>query len=203
MAKSVDDRGRGARLARRDEGAYCWYVTEEQRRQPGCIGREGDRLGHSRALTVEAEPRARFGVLFADAERRQIASFRITDDPLDSFGTFLRRPSGLADGEGNATQRCHERTGGEQRRAIAPLVERGTYQARAVADRADHFQRERRNLVVELGRHGALDAPLCIGKLFGFYALGDPSRRKSAEIRCQYGPEIDGRSARQGGRLAL
>src|SRR5450432_2140685 len=29
MAKSVDDRGRGARLARRDEGAYCWYVTEE------------------------------------------------------------------------------------------------------------------------------------------------------------------------------
>ena len=33
MAKSVDDRGRGARLARRDEGAYCWYVTEEQRSQ--------------------------------------------------------------------------------------------------------------------------------------------------------------------------
>jgi hypothetical protein len=29
MAKSVDDRGRGARQARRDEGAYCWYVTEE------------------------------------------------------------------------------------------------------------------------------------------------------------------------------
>ena len=35
MAKSVDDRGRGARLARRDEGAYYWYVTEEQRSQPG------------------------------------------------------------------------------------------------------------------------------------------------------------------------
>jgi hypothetical protein len=50
MAKSVDDRGRGARLARRDEGAYCWYVTEPQRSQPGCIGREGDRLSHSRAL---------------------------------------------------------------------------------------------------------------------------------------------------------
>jgi hypothetical protein len=50
MAKSVDDRGRGARMARRDEGAYCWYVTEEQRSQPGCIGREGDRLCHSRAL---------------------------------------------------------------------------------------------------------------------------------------------------------
>jgi hypothetical protein len=42
MAKSVDDRVRGARLARRDEGAYCWYVTEEQRSQAGCIGREGD-----------------------------------------------------------------------------------------------------------------------------------------------------------------
>jgi hypothetical protein len=35
MAKSVDDRGPGARLARRDEGAYCWYVTEEQRSQAG------------------------------------------------------------------------------------------------------------------------------------------------------------------------
>src|SRR6187401_109074 len=51
MAKSVDDRGRGARLARRDEGAYCSYVTEEQRSQPGCIGHEGDRLSHSRALS--------------------------------------------------------------------------------------------------------------------------------------------------------
>jgi hypothetical protein len=51
MAKSVDDRGRGARLARRDEGAYCWYVTEEQRSQQGCIGRESDRLSHSRALS--------------------------------------------------------------------------------------------------------------------------------------------------------
>ena len=35
MAKSVDDRGRDARMARHDEGAYCWYVTEEQRSQPG------------------------------------------------------------------------------------------------------------------------------------------------------------------------
>jgi hypothetical protein len=26
----------------RDEGAYCKYVTEEQRSLPGCIGREGD-----------------------------------------------------------------------------------------------------------------------------------------------------------------
>jgi len=51
MAKSVEDRGRGARMARRDEGAYCGYVTEEQRRQPGCLGREIDRLSHSRALS--------------------------------------------------------------------------------------------------------------------------------------------------------
>ena len=50
MAKSVEDRDRGARRARRDEGAYCLYVTEEQRSPPGCIGREIDRLSHSRAL---------------------------------------------------------------------------------------------------------------------------------------------------------
>jgi hypothetical protein len=36
----VASRGRGAPLARRDEGAYCWHATEEQRSQPGCIGRE-------------------------------------------------------------------------------------------------------------------------------------------------------------------
>src|SRR6185369_7523933 len=54
MAKSVDYRGRGARTARRDEGAYYWYVTEEQRSRPGCIGRENDRLSHSRALTERA-----------------------------------------------------------------------------------------------------------------------------------------------------
>src|SRR3954463_15019562 len=53
MAKSVDDRGRGARMARRDEGAYCLYVTEAQRSQSGWIGREGDRLSHSRALRVD------------------------------------------------------------------------------------------------------------------------------------------------------
>jgi hypothetical protein len=61
MAKSVDDRGRGARLARRDEGAYCCYVTEEQRSQlgkPGCIGREGDRLSHSRALSLTKRRRS-------------------------------------------------------------------------------------------------------------------------------------------------
>jgi len=51
MAKSVDDRGRGARLARRDEGAYCWYVTEEQRSQVGCIGRERNRLSYPKALS--------------------------------------------------------------------------------------------------------------------------------------------------------
>jgi hypothetical protein len=37
-------------MARRDEGAYLQYVTEEQRSQPGWIGREGDRLSHSAAL---------------------------------------------------------------------------------------------------------------------------------------------------------
>jgi hypothetical protein len=44
MPKSVDDRGRGARLVKRDEGATWRYVTEEQRRQPGkpgWIDREG------------------------------------------------------------------------------------------------------------------------------------------------------------------
>ena len=41
-------------MARRDEGAYCRYVTEEQRRQPGWLGREIDRLSHSRALRVES-----------------------------------------------------------------------------------------------------------------------------------------------------
>jgi len=51
MAKSVDDRGPGPRLARRDEGAYRSYVTEEQRSHPGCIGRESDRLSHSLALS--------------------------------------------------------------------------------------------------------------------------------------------------------
>ena len=48
MAKSVDDSGPDPRMAGRDEGAYCWFVTDEQRNQPGCIGREGDRLSHSR-----------------------------------------------------------------------------------------------------------------------------------------------------------
>jgi len=38
-------------MARRDEGAYCRYVTEEQRRQPGCAGHEIDRLSHSRAVS--------------------------------------------------------------------------------------------------------------------------------------------------------
>src|SRR6185369_14233650 len=61
MAKSVDYRGRGARTARRDEGAYYWYVTEEQRSRPGCIGRENDRLSHSRALSRPWVGDARFG----------------------------------------------------------------------------------------------------------------------------------------------
>ena len=56
MAESVDDRGRGARLARRDEGAYCSYVTEEQRSQAGCIGRENDRLTPFEGPTAIVEP---------------------------------------------------------------------------------------------------------------------------------------------------
>ena len=43
-------------MARRDEGAYCSYVTEEQRSQSGCIGREGDRLSHSQALSQSMLP---------------------------------------------------------------------------------------------------------------------------------------------------
>ena len=52
MVKSVDDRGRGARLARRDEAAYRGYVTEPQRSKSGCIGCEGDRLDHAQALSI-------------------------------------------------------------------------------------------------------------------------------------------------------
>lgn len=61
MAKSVEDRGRGARMARRDEGVYLQYVTEERRSQPGWIGREIDRLSHSRALRANADRLARKG----------------------------------------------------------------------------------------------------------------------------------------------
>src|SRR5687768_12227607 len=61
MAKLVEDRGRGARMARRDEGAYSQYVTEEQRSQPGWIGREIDRLSRSRALRKQRQ--------FGQAER--------------------------------------------------------------------------------------------------------------------------------------
>src|SRR4051812_1599969 len=32
---SVDDRCRGSWMGRRDEGAHCWYVTEEHRSHPG------------------------------------------------------------------------------------------------------------------------------------------------------------------------
>jgi hypothetical protein len=50
MDKAVDDRRRGAARARREEGAYSPYETDEQRSQRGWIGVEGDRLVHSRAL---------------------------------------------------------------------------------------------------------------------------------------------------------
>ena len=39
-AAGVSFRARGARLARREEGAYWAYVTEEQRRQVGCPARK-------------------------------------------------------------------------------------------------------------------------------------------------------------------
>jgi hypothetical protein len=37
-------------MARREEGAYSPYVTDEQRRQWGWIGAENDHVIHSRAL---------------------------------------------------------------------------------------------------------------------------------------------------------
>jgi len=67
MAKSVEDRGPGARMARRDEGAYCRYVTEEHRRQPGCLGHAIDRLSHSRALSCLLEEA---GAIVAYCSRR-------------------------------------------------------------------------------------------------------------------------------------
>jgi hypothetical protein len=36
-------------MAKSEECAYSGYVADEQRSQAGCIGREGDRLSHSRA----------------------------------------------------------------------------------------------------------------------------------------------------------
>jgi len=48
-------------MARRDEGAYSFYVTEEQRSQSGCIGREGDRLSHSRNRLPEISVSLRAG----------------------------------------------------------------------------------------------------------------------------------------------
>jgi hypothetical protein len=57
-------------MAKRDEGAYLQYVTEEQRSQPGWIGREGDRRSHSRAL------RAR-----QSARRSQLQPLHVEDHP--------------------------------------------------------------------------------------------------------------------------
>jgi hypothetical protein len=47
MNHSVDDRCLAAPVARREEGAYSPYVTEEQRRQRGWIGAENDRVIHA------------------------------------------------------------------------------------------------------------------------------------------------------------
>jgi hypothetical protein len=54
MDHSVDDRCRAASLARREEGAYSPYVTEERRRQRGWIGAENDRVIHSKAPRTHA-----------------------------------------------------------------------------------------------------------------------------------------------------
>jgi hypothetical protein len=40
-------------MARREEGEYSTYLTDEQRSQPGWIGREDERVVHSRALRRE------------------------------------------------------------------------------------------------------------------------------------------------------
>jgi hypothetical protein len=42
MNNSVDDRRLAAPMARREEGAYSPYGTEEQRRQRGWIGAKND-----------------------------------------------------------------------------------------------------------------------------------------------------------------
>jgi hypothetical protein len=52
MDKSIEDRGRDARMARREEGEYSTYLTDEQRSQPGWIGREDERVVHSQALAT-------------------------------------------------------------------------------------------------------------------------------------------------------
>jgi hypothetical protein len=44
MDKSIEDRGRDARMARREDGEYSTYLTDEQRSQPGWIGREDSEL---------------------------------------------------------------------------------------------------------------------------------------------------------------
>ncbi len=36
--------GRGTRLTRREEGAYTWYATDEQRRQTGWIGTQNGQV---------------------------------------------------------------------------------------------------------------------------------------------------------------
>jgi len=65
-------------MARRDKGAHCGYVTEEQRRQPGCLGREIDRLSHSRALRGDSTQHRGPGV--------QSATLRLVDGVLVRAG---------------------------------------------------------------------------------------------------------------------
>jgi hypothetical protein len=52
--KRSKDRCRGARMTRREEGAYpLRYVTDEQRNQPGCTGAETGTVILGRALSTE------------------------------------------------------------------------------------------------------------------------------------------------------
>lgn len=46
-------------MARREEGAYSPYVTDEQRSQRGWIGGENDRVIRSQPVSLVGFPRAR------------------------------------------------------------------------------------------------------------------------------------------------
>ncbi len=114
MVKPVDDRGQGARLARRDERAYCWDVTEEQRSPPGCIGCEGDRLSHSRALSVSAK----YSVLRRPARSgaRRSNQHRVEANGENRRGARVTRQ--LACGRASSTLRMASITGSASVRAI-------------------------------------------------------------------------------------
>ena len=100
MANSVEDRGRGARMARPDEGAYCRYVTEEQRRQL-------DRLGHSRALRpLNRTPG--ISMTLSAPHRFFATSFRdVAPGRVRERSAFPIRVRQLTSAPRNSLQRCH------------------------------------------------------------------------------------------------